>query len=132
MTVTRRALTLIEVLAATVLLTLIAATCVPLLRSAVRAVRPPVPPTDQAPFDRTDLETLADLVMVDPAAAGLALPLSDDTEIAWPDEPDRPAVRVTYLAPAAEADHAWLVFDCGPWRVQRWVEIQEKPEGQDQ
>ena len=93
---------------------------------------PAVPATDQALFDRADLEVLADLVIVDPAAAGMALPLLRRHRNPVARRAGSSSGPRDLPVPAAEADHAWLVFDCGPWRVQRWVEIKEKPEGQDQ
>ena len=116
---TRRGLTLVEVLASAVLLTLIASASVPVLRQAGRALREP--PRPHALFD---LARFADKAVQDPDANGFDLPVDDSRlEVPWPDEPDWPAVTIRRLQAGPDADHVWLTFTCEPWTVVRWVAV---------
>ena len=113
-------LTLVEVLASTVLLTLLAATCVPLLRQAMRALHETEPPVK-----------LSELVQfAEGFSAGLAgfepesLSEQDYLELPWPEEPDRPAITVRRLiADDEDAGHTWLTFTCDRWTVSRWIAV---------
>ena len=126
----RRGLTLVEVLASTVLLTLIAATCVPVLRQAMDAAREPT-----RSIDLVDLAELADQLAGDPDALG-PLGAEGQLELPWPDQPDHPAVLISRLESAGgdEVDHAWLTFNCDGWSVTRWIVIESDaaPEDADQ
>lgn len=113
----RRALTLIEVVAATVLLTMLAATGVTLIRAARASIEAPV--DDQVIFD---LGVFADAFMEDPEWFGVTTPLYEfregDMTLTWRDREDVPlrparldAVRVRAARPSdAGQDHLWLVF----------------------
>ncbi len=123
----RHGLTLVEVLASTVLLTLVAATCMPLLRQAMRGLREPA-----TPFELLELVEFADAFVADPAAFGFdeIQPVDGEAQLEspWPQDPDRPAVAVRRLTvDDQDADHAWLTFTCDRWTVCRWkaVEPQE-------
>ena len=130
---TRRAMTLVEVLAATVLLALLAGACLPLMQQSMRSLRE----ADAVGFDARELSLLADAFVAEPQAF-TAVPLEEMTqvEIAWPETADRDPVRVERLvrlgAPADDVpaeekpDHAWLAFSCGPLTVCRWVPIEEQ------
>jgi len=135
---TRRAMTLVEALAATVLLAVLAGACLPLMQQAMRSLRE----ADAAGFDVRDLSLMADAFVAEPEAF-TTVPFDDMTEIevAWPDTADRDPVRVERLvrvdAPATDTpddddddDHAWLVFSCGPFTVCRWVPIEGASEGE--
>ena len=120
----RHGLTLVEVLASTVLLTLVAATCMPLLRQAMRVLGEPAPP-----FELLELVEFADAFIVDLAASATdeIEPLDDQfpRELPWPDDPDRPAVTIRRLT-GEDADHAWLTFTCDRWTVCRWKAVEPR------
>ena len=128
----QRGLTLIEVLASTVLLTLIAATCVPLLRQAMEAAREPVRSIDLA-----DLAELADRLVADPEAME-SLGFESQQELPWPDLADGPPVVITRFDAAGgrtadgEVNHTWLTFTCDGWSVSRWlaIETEQEPRGE--
>ncbi|MCC6909704.1 MAG: type II secretion system protein [Phycisphaerales bacterium] len=121
----RRAMTLIEVLAATVLLAILGSVCASLLRSV------PVLPTK---FD-------ANATTIDMLALGSAADeLLDDRELRerlvadpgaaftmpWPDDPARPPIQIRRVEhePAAEKpEHAWVAFSCEHFIVWRWLEL---------
>ena len=108
-------LTLIEVLASTALLTILAATCVPLLRRSLRVIRAPAPP-----LELFELAEFADTFVADPAAFEPGVE-EIHREVPWPDAPDLPPVSVWSMTAADdEADHVWLVFTCERWTVARW------------
>ena len=111
-------LTLVEVLAATVLLAILAAACVLLLQRAMRALQPPDPG-----FEFLELAQLADLFIADPSTlGGEALPQEGEHQALWPEHPDRPLITVHRLtANDPEAEYAWLVVSSGQWAVHRWV-----------
>lgn len=122
----RRGLTLVEVLAATVLLTVLAGACVPLMERAMRALDDPA-----APIDRFELAVLADQFMDEPAAFGMERPPQDETIfLTWPEQLDRPPVTVRRLrASDTDVDHAWIEFACGEAAVWRWIADEpQKPE----
>ena len=121
----RHGLTLVEVLASTVLLAILAATCLPLFQGAMRAFHSPEPP-----FDLLELSQLADSFIADPTAFGAeSLPEEGELEAPWPAHPARPPVTVRRLtAEDPEVDHDWLAFSSGRWDVYRWVQAQEEEE----
>lgn len=123
----QRALTLIEVLASTVLLTMIAATCVPLLRQASEAAREPVRSIDLA-----DLAEFADRLVAD-ADAMETLGGQTQPEVPWPDLPERPPVVITRFDATggeSELNHTWLTFTCDGWSVSRWLAVETEQETQ--
>jgi len=117
----RRGLTLLEVLAATVLLTVLAGTCVPLVRAALPALRPP-----DRPFALLDLARVADSVVAEPAQFELgAFAEISERQITWPDQPHRPPITVRLITPGEpDVDHRWLAFSCGDWTVHRWIPLE--------
>ena len=119
----RRGLTLVEVLASTVLLALIAAACTPLLRQATRLMCDP-----GHSFELFELSRLADALISDPTAFGLeSVHGQSNFEVAWSDQPDRSAVAVRLLtADTEDVDHAWLTFACDGWVVSRWVPLEAR------
>ncbi|MCH8166197.1 MAG: type II secretion system protein [Planctomycetes bacterium] len=119
----RRALTLVEVLAATVLLAMLAATCMPLLQRAMRALDEPSPP--DAPFELVELSQLADSFLADASAFGVESPSEqDELQLPWPEHTQRPPVIVRRLtAQDADADHTWLAFSSGKTFIFRWVPV---------
>ncbi len=115
----RRGLTLLEVLASTVLLTMLAGACVPLLRKAMNDLRRP-----DEPFALVELTRLAELFLADPSAFGVeSLPSqSDELHLPWPERPGRSPVTVRRLSTdAPPPDHAWLSFSCEGQSIFRWL-----------
>lgn len=118
----RRGLTLLEVLASTVLLTLLASACLPLLRQAMSDLRQ----TDE-PFALVELTQLAELFLADPSAFGVESLPSEPHELhlPWPEQPDRSPVTVRRLsADSSQHDHAWVSFSCEGQRVFRWLAVE--------
>ncbi len=124
----RRGLTLLEVLASTVLLTMLAWACVPLLRKAMNDLRRP-----DEPFALVELTQLAELFLTDPPAFGVeSLPSQlDELHLPWPEQPDRSPVIVHRLsAEAGPHDHAWVSFTSQGQRIFRWIPRQIEQESQ--
>ncbi len=123
-----RGLTLLEVLASTVLLTMLAWACVPLLRKAMNDLRQP-----DEQFALVELTQLAERFLVDPAAFGVESPPSerDELHLSWPEQSDRSPVIVRRLsAQAGPHDHAWLSFTGEGQRIFRWIAIKEERESE--
>ena len=129
-------LTLVEVLASTVLLALMASVCVPLLQGSIRALRPA---TTSVPV--VELAALADAFVLAPGSFGdetLDLGTLEMMSLGWPDDPDRPEITVTRLAPAesdveddedpTRLEYVWLAFTCADVTLWRWVAIAEEDE----
>jgi prepilin-type N-terminal cleavage/methylation domain-containing protein len=116
---TRRGLTLVEMLAAALLLAMLAAACVPRLQ-AIPAAGAGARPG----FDLLDLARLADLIAADLARPGSPqrpMPLSP-TSVAWPDHPERPPARMRWIVAAnGGTEHAWIVIECHGLAVARWI-----------
>ncbi len=118
----RRGLTLLEVVASTVLLTMLASACLPLLRQAMSDLRQ----TDE-PFALVELTQLAELFLADPSVFGVeSLPLeSDELHLPWPERPGRSPVTVRrWRADRPPPDHAWLSFSCEGQRIFRWLAVE--------
>ena len=118
----RRGLTLLEVLASTVLLTMLASACLPLLRQAMSDLRP----TDE-PFALVELTQLAELFLADPPAFGVESleSQSDELHLSWPEQPDRSPVTVRRLSvDAPPPDHVWVSFSCQGQRIFRWLAVE--------
>jgi len=116
----RRGLTLLEVLAATVLLAILAGACVPMLRSALPALRPP-----QRQFELLELARVADSVVAEPSVFGVdAVSEAGEQRMGWPGHTDRPVITIRLLAADdSDPEHGWLVFSSGGWTVHRWMEL---------
>ena len=124
----RRGLTLLEVLASTVLLTMLASACLPLLRQAMSDLRP----TDE-PFALVELTQLAERFLADPPAFGVESleSQSDELHLPWPEQPDRSPVTVRRLrVDAPPPDHAWLSFSCEGQRIFRWLVVEAERESE--
>jgi prepilin-type N-terminal cleavage/methylation domain-containing protein len=126
-----RGLTLLEVLIATVLLTIMAATCVPVMAQAMRSLQ-----TNEHAhlINATDLARFADSVIAHPELIGFKqqdeLLKSDGVELPWPAQwlaeraASAPPVRLKVLRNAdPKVDHAWLVFECDGLVVHRWLAV---------
>jgi hypothetical protein len=114
----RVGLTLIEVLAATVLLGVLAVTCVPLLRDiAVTATQSPVE------IDDLDLAVAADAIIEDRSSLGLDTWPTEPTLIPWPDDPSRRLIEVRVQSSPSVTDGGWLTFRCDASTLVRWVAV---------
>ncbi len=135
-----RGLTLLEVLAATMMLALLAATCSPIIAKAMALVRQGgaaalASPTVSLP----ELEEVADAFMADPKQFGVAtahLHEIEHVEFTCPSSPHAGAadasplagciVRVARLGAPENAKHFWLVFACEESKVVRWVPLPDE------
>lgn len=126
-----RGLTLVEVLAATVLLALLAAATVPLVREVGRALDRSI--TDEDLVTLTWLGDLADRVLAEPGKYGLAGvsspgPIGELPVRYPPGEVETRPVTVTRLD-STDADRAWLAFASGRVRVFRDIAVQTPRQG---
>ncbi len=123
---TRRGLTLVEVLCASVLLAVLASACVPMLTGSLRKLHEPA-----STFQIEELGEAADLAMNAPEMFG-ADRIDDlaGQEIAWPDATDRAPIRIELIesANAEQPNHAWLVFSCAEQAVYRWMKVESDAE----
>lgn len=120
----RRGLTLLEVVAATVLLTLVAAACLPLLVEGRRWAE-----GLDSPNTVEELVSVADDFINDSSAFGF-----EDASLADPgfsteirsksDAGDAGSIRVRLLT-AEDSDHAWMLFEFGRHSVLRFVPLPE-------
>lgn len=122
-----RAMTLIEVLAATVLLSVMVAACVPWLRMG------DLPPQNEEQISQRELSVLADLMLADPDLFGLMITdsLGQTQPIASSmiDEVSSASVSMrVYWSDQPEVDHGWAVFSAGDVQVFRWI---KKPDTQE-
>ena len=116
----RRGLTLLETLIAVAILSLVAATSIPLLQKSLAVLHDP---SLEIRFD--ELAQLADTTIANPHAVDLepdAFSVLQPFEFMWPDHPTRPAVNVRPLK-SGDGDHAWYVFTCSGWIVSRWAAL---------
>ena len=114
----RSGMTLVEVLAALMLLTLIATTAVPVMRYAFGTLR-------AAPLgeELSELGELADAFLEDPAAFGFPGALPDEGVLVWTDEPGREPARFRVLASnEADLQHAWVAVQAQGVAVFRFLE----------
>lgn len=124
---TRHALTLIETLAATALLAIIAAACLPMLSEPMQ------PPTGSDAVSIDELAVLADRIMASPEESGLDLEQLLATERAAVVAAGETGSQVTLeleLLRAAdpEARRAWVSLRVGPTRVFRWIALPDPEE----
>ena len=119
----RHGLTILEVLAATALLAILAATCVPLLQRVMRL-------THRSPnvVGFTELSQLADAFVEDPARFGIDAVLQQVAfELTWPEQPKR-IVASAQLHTSPDSDHAWLLFAADDMTVCRCIMLDEQEE----
>ena len=117
-----RGLTLIEVLASVVILTMLAVACMPMLQSAKSA-------THQDPRLTFDLGQLADAFIENPQEHGIQdIGVIDVIELAWPETSMTELHRdpmTLQLRRIEDGDngvtHAWLVFEYEGATVCRWI-----------
>ena len=145
--IVRRAMSLIEVLAATALLAIIAAACVPMLQRAatVRSTH-----SNEPSITTRELAEAADEILADPSIVGLdQWPEAEQFQIRWPPperrngsaspqdsnealtlaQSSRPRITVRQLhASTEDVDHQWLLFACDGTTVCRWHAIDDQDE----
>ena len=116
-----RGLTLLETLCASVLLTMIAATCIPMMQSATQVTHV---------IDSTTHSSLFDLsIFVDQWLDEQKLVIHADDpplfiEIPWLEGEIHSYVQVTQLeCNTPDIDHTWFVFQCGEQQVLRSVPV---------
>lgn len=131
----RRGITLVEVVAASALLTLIVLACVPVLRGS-RADLAAARSVAEHQIDR-ELEAAVDeLLRQHPGLAELALEQPEGIEQRWTvgDREYAAIVRVGHLVRVREdeprSSHAWLLFTMNGVGVEipRWVRVEAAPE----
>lgn len=118
----RRGLTLIEVLAATVLLSMLAASCIPLLRLAMTDLR-----HQDESFDLIELSLFVDEMLAEPSEFNLDSAMFAETSehtINWPKSTTGTSVIMRRLvSDNPKANHAWLSFSCNGKSVFRWIPV---------
>lgn len=130
-----RGLSLLEALAALILLTLMAAALTPLIRSLDHPqTSPPPDPEDTAVL--LELGRIADRFTNSPlefgvAAEALVTPASPLPEmLTWPENPDRQPITLRRLLPdgqsagASTRSHCWILFEYQDISVARCVPLQ--------
>ena len=129
---TRRGLTLIETLMATVILSASAAVCASMLRSARASLETPR-------HTIRDLAALADAVLEDPESFGIeksSLSEIGSISLQWPESIDPQhnltaalvSVAKSTDSPANVAPHAWLMFEHDGLAVIRYLVLPEDEE----
>ena len=114
----RSGMTLVEVLAALVLLTLIATATIPVLRSAFGTLR--APPVGE---EFSDLVQLADAFVADPAAFGFLGELPESGVLVRTDAAGLELARFWVLASKqADVEHAWVAVEAEGMAVFRCLE----------
>ena len=123
---TQRGLTLVEVLAATVLLAAMASVVMPLMQRAMRELE-----EMQPEIDLRDLADIADTLSVNPDVfGGLTDASAQRQELPWPGNSTRPPIMIKRIDPGYEdPDHNWLSVSCGGWEVYRWIPLDPNDEG---
>jgi len=121
----RRGLTLLEVLAATVLLAMIGSACAPVIAQALRHCHESPPTTTDF-----ELNNLADQFIESPGAremSGQNTSTPDASmELSKPGENPGDQITVNICSANARqinADHQWLIFECNGRSVCRWMPL---------
>ena len=115
---------------------MLAATCVPLLSSALRVLAGSHSESSgELQLRRFDLGRLADLFVRDPAACGCKDAVKDTQDrqltVNWPKEfgnVNWPAVTVHALLLDNAGDHRWLIFECKDASVIRYLALSKPKE----
>jgi hypothetical protein len=121
----RRGLTFVEILAATVLLSLLVAACLPVLTESMAALgRETLLP------DTVGLARVADRFLSDPAAFDVkdfSPRETESLEIVIPEdlrEPNLEVVHVKVLGlESHDVEHCWLIFGSEALAVARWMKL---------
>ncbi|MCP3902961.1 MAG: prepilin-type N-terminal cleavage/methylation domain-containing protein [Planctomycetes bacterium] len=116
---THRGLTLVEVLASTVLLVVIATVCLPTITAAREHL---AADPDAVPVDL--LGAAADEFMAEPESHGVeSLPELEQVEITTS---SLGPIVVTHVEGPMDSAHVWLRFSAGTTSVFRWVRLPEE------
>lgn len=126
-----RGLTLIEVLASVVLLTMLAGACLPLLQNAMRTLDEE---RQQGKVPLLEIGRMADEVIAEPEKFGFTtggIKATDVLSLSWPDHPERGQIQVNVLpasdsleeqrGQAARLRGSWVKFTLGDQSVWRWM-----------
>ncbi|NND02015.1 MAG: prepilin-type N-terminal cleavage/methylation domain-containing protein [Acidimicrobiia bacterium] len=111
----RRGLTLLEVLVATVLMAITTGACVPLIRESLAALRRSEKPHITVP----ELSRHVDQLLRGEAPVHLLV--DGVSSMPWPDHPDRPPIKVSIASPPDDSLHTWATFQSGEALVVRWL-----------
>ncbi|MEQ8764769.1 MAG: type II secretion system protein [Planctomycetota bacterium] len=120
-----RGLTLLEVLASVVLLSMLAAAVVPMFRASFRGLelleaKPSV--------DRERAERWIDDFLADPESFGFEETPAQGL-LSSPDDPMRPPLPFYRIeSTSSEANHAWLIFELDSGPILRWVPVESEEE----
>ena len=117
----RRGLTLLEVLAAIVMLALLATVATPLYRDALRSIRGPATTTT----DTMELARLAEIYLADPESVEAKVDSAGRIALPWPDDSERDPAQVTRMTPVGgedgDAARIWFSFAWDGQIVHRCV-----------
>ena len=125
-----RGLTLIEVLAATVLLAMIVGAVLPALRRAGDVASAAEPAVAFAQFRNAVDQLMSDPTIAVAADTNGAAPRS----MPWPGgAPDRPSIDIQYLGAASgdETTRGWITFTCERWTIVRWIDHEQDDESKE-
>ncbi|MCC6910308.1 MAG: hypothetical protein IT430_20430 [Phycisphaerales bacterium] len=118
-------MTLIEVLAATVVLAILSSVCASLLRSVPAMTT--LSATDAASIDMMALDDAADDLLADASLRErLVADASGELLMPWPGLPARASIRirrVEHESTAEKPSHAWLAFSCEEFLIWRRIEL---------
>lgn len=126
-----RGLTLIEVVAATALLTLVTAACIPILEAARRDLAAAQQTSQAAPNDRFE-RAVTDLLTQRPALAGDLLEHPEGLDLSWTShESDYSALaRIGTVTRAADDErrstHCWVSFQTRETIAVRWLRVSDR------
>lgn len=136
MSTRRRGLTLLETLLAAAILAMLAAVCVPMLSTSLRAISASSPKlTTETQALRFDLSRFANAFMGDPGTFGIK-DVVGDTErsqltVSWPKDfrdVNWPAVLIRRSSSPIGPDHRWLIFECEGSTVVRYLALPKPKE----
>jgi prepilin-type N-terminal cleavage/methylation domain-containing protein len=125
-----RGLTLLEVLASVVLLTMLAAACLPLLQKATRTI---AETQAQSSSEFLVIAEFADKLLKEPATFGVSdLAEIETLSLSWPDHPELEQITIEkFTAPMEQSGSelkeqlrgAWLKIECNGEVVYRWIPL---------
>jgi prepilin-type N-terminal cleavage/methylation domain-containing protein len=131
MSLPRRAMTLIELLASLVLLSLVASVCVPIFQQSSRLLRLETANSALSEL-HADLSRLASDLIAEPKRFGIENDLLEGHKaIPWPDGTHASAVVIEPIAQTrnfkdqSKTVGGWIRFSCEACEVYRWVRVSE-------
>lgn len=127
----RRGLTLIEVVAATALLTLVIAACIPILRAASRDLAAAQQISHAAPDDRFE-RAVTDLLTQRPTLASKLLEHPEGLDLHWTSHESEYTARARIGTVTRAADderrstHCWVSFQTPDTVAVRWLRVSDR------